>query len=240
MYDDQDYVTKNVTVQSGLTWDSFKWAFISTHASNWHPLTWLSHELDCQLFGLDASGHHLDSMLLHALNAVLLFLLLRWITRQFWPSLLVAALFAVHPLNVESVAWVAERKNLLSTSFFFLTIAAYFWYSRTPGWRRYLLVALLFAMGLMAKPMVITLPCVLLLLDYWPLERIGGRAGSTDNQPPADEDRWPFWKLAVEKLPLLLLSAASAWITMRAQQEARFYVVFRLLRHGNWLCPRCY
>jgi tetratricopeptide (TPR) repeat protein len=150
----------------------------------------------------------------------LLFLLLRWVTRQFWPSLLVAALFAVHPLNVESVAWVAERKNLLSTTFFFLTIAAYFWYVRKPGWRRYLLVGLLFAMGLMAKPMVITLPCLLLLLDYWPLERIAGRAGPTDNQAPASGNRWPVWKLAVEKLPLLSFSAASAWITIRAQENA--------------------
>ena len=151
--------------------DTIKWAFTSTDAANWHPLTWLSHALDYQLFALNPAGHHLDSVLIHALNAVLLFLLLEWITKRVGPSLLVAALFAVHPINVESVAWVAERKNVLSTLFFFLAIAAYAWYAQKPGWRRYLLVAALFAAGLMAKPMVITLPFVLLLLDYWPLER---------------------------------------------------------------------
>ncbi|MFZ0227042.1 MAG: hypothetical protein WAL41_08885, partial [Mycobacterium sp.] len=135
MWDDQPYVTLNSHVQSGLSWSTVKWAFTSTEASNWHPITWLSHALDWQLFGPNAMGHHVDSVLLHTLNVVVLFLLLGWITKRVGPSLLVAALFAVHPLNVESVAWVAERKNLLSTLFFLLTIAAYAWYARRGGWR---------------------------------------------------------------------------------------------------------
>ncbi|MFZ3264587.1 MAG: tetratricopeptide repeat protein, partial [Terriglobales bacterium] len=204
-WDDQPYVTANPHVHGGLGWSTIKWAFTSTEESNWHPLTWLSHALDYQLFALNPAGHHLDSVLIHALNAVLLFLLLVWATKRVGPSLLVGTLFAVHPLNVESVAWVAERKNVLSTIFFLLAIIAYVWYAGKPGWRRYLPVAALFAAGLMAKPTVITLPFVLLLLDYWPLER-GPR--------PA------FWRLLVEKLPLFFLAAASAWITLIAQRTA--------------------
>ena len=170
--DDRDYVVANTHVHEGLSWNTIRWAFTSTGAANWHPLTWLSHALDYQLFALNPAGHHFDSVLIHALNAVLLFLLLAWIARRVGPSLLVAALFALHPINVESVAWVAERKNVLSTLFFFLAIGAYGWYAQKPGWRRYVLVFALFAAGLMAKPMVITLPFVLLLLDYWPLERM--------------------------------------------------------------------
>ena len=169
--DDREYVTTNAHIR-GLGWDAIKWAFTSTEAANWHPLTWLSHALDYQLFALNPAGHHLDSVLIHALNAVLLFLLLAWVTKRVGPSLLVAALFALHPINVESVAWVAERKNVLSTLFFLLAIGAYAWYARKPGWRRYLLMAALFAASLMAKPMAVTLPFVLLLMDYWPLERM--------------------------------------------------------------------
>jgi tetratricopeptide (TPR) repeat protein len=205
VFDDRDYVTANPYVHAGLTWTTVKWASTSTDAANWHPLTWLSHALDYQLFGLNPAGHHLDSALIHALNVVLLFLLLRWVTRRVGPSLLVAALFALHPINVESVAWVAERKNVLSTFFFFLAIGAYVRYAKRPHWRRYLLVAALFAVGLMAKPMVITLPFVLLLLDYWPL-----------NRTPRVRLSW----LVLEKVPLLLLSAASAWITLKAQRNA--------------------
>src|SRR5580692_6191336 len=181
--DDREYVTANSHIHGGLGWSTIHWAFTSTYAANWHPLTWLSHALDYQLFGLNPAGHHLDSVLIHALNAVLLLLLLRWATKRVGPSLLVAALFAVHPINVESVAWVAERKNVLSTLFFFSAIAAYVWYAHKPDWRRYLLVAALFAAGLMAKPMVITLPFVLLLLDYWPLGRIAEyRAGNAESK----------------------------------------------------------
>ncbi len=215
-FDDRDYVTENPHIRGGLAWKTIRWAFTSTDAANWHPLTWLSHALDYQMFGLNAAGHHFDSVLIHALNAVVLFLLLAWISKRLRPSLLVAALFAVHPMNVESVAWVAERKNLLSALFFFLAIAAYVRYVHKPGWRRYLLVAALFAAGLMAKPMVITLPFVLLLLDYWPLERM--QIGNLD---ASSVPGVPFAKLLFEKVPLLVLSAASAWITVAAQRSGQ-------------------
>ncbi len=211
-FDDQEYVVENPHVQHGLDWTVVKWAFTANRSANWHPLTWLSHALDYKLFGLDAGGHHGDSLLLHVLNVVLLFLLLERGAGVVGPSLLVAGLFALHPLNVESVAWVAERKNVLSTLFFLLAIGAYGWYARKPDWRRYGLVALLFALGLMAKPMVITLPFVLLLLDYWPLGRISGSPESRLQIP-----RTTISKLLLEKVPLLFLSAASAVITMKAQ-----------------------
>ncbi len=214
-FDDRDYVTANPYVHGGVSWNTIKWAFTSTEAANWHPLTWLSHALDYQLFALNPAGHHLDSVLIHALNAVLLFLLLAWVTKRVGPSLAVAALFAVHPINVESVAWVAERKNVLSTFFFLLAIGAYAWYAQKPGWRRYLLVAAPFAAGLMAKPMVITLPFILLLLDYWPVERMQSGPGSGSSVP-----RVAFSRLVLEKVPLLFLSAASAWITLKAQHNA--------------------
>ena len=215
-YDDDRYIVQNTHIR-GLSWDAIRWAFTTTAEANWHPLTWISHALDYQLFHLNAAGHHLDSLMLHAVNVVLLFLLLESATKRVGRSLLVAALFAVQPLNVESVAWVAERKNLLCTFFFFLALGAYGWYVQKPNWRRYLAVAGLFAMGLMSKPMVITLPFVLLLLDYWPLGRIQGPA------PTALRDQqWipqtPLTKLFLEKVPLLALSAASAWVTMYAQQ----------------------
>jgi protein O-mannosyl-transferase len=210
--DDREYVTANSHIHNGLGWNTVKWAFASTEAANWHPLTWLSHALDYQLFALNPAGHHLDSVLIHALNAVLLFLLLAWATKRTGPSLLVAALFALHPINVESVAWIAERKNVLSTLFFLLALGAYGGYARRPNWRRYLLVAALFAAGLMAKPMVITLPFVLLLLDYWPLAR-------TPLERETDgAHRVAFSRLLLEKIPLLFLSAASAWLTLKAQR----------------------
>src|SRR5208283_4275944 len=173
-YDDLNYVTQNAHVQEGLSWDTFTWALRSTGFDNWHPLTWLSHALDCQLFGLNPAGHHVTNVLLHVLNVVLLFLLLARATGAVGRSALVAALFASHPLNVESVAWVAERKNVLSTLFFLLALAAYGWYARRPTVKRYGVLAILFVLGLASKPMVITLPCVLLLLDFWPLRRIQG------------------------------------------------------------------
>ncbi len=219
-WDDQDYVTANPHVQAGLSWSTAKWAFTTTTAANWHPLTWLSHALDYQLFALNAAGHHLDSVLIHALNAVVLFLLLAWVTKRVGPSLLVAALFALHPINVESVAWVAERKNVLSTLFFFLAMAAYVWYAQKPEWRRYALVALLFAAGLMAKPMVITLPFVLLLLDYWPLARTPPDGTMTGFSSASRASRVAFSRLLLEKVPLLFFSAASAWITLKAQHNA--------------------
>src|SRR5256885_9676896 len=171
-YDDNWYVTLNPQVQAGLTLQGIRWAFTTFDISNWHPLTWLSHMLDCQLFGLNPVGHHFVSILLHALNVVLVFWLLLRGTGAMWRSFFVAALFAVHPLNVESVAWVAERKNVLSTLFGLLAIAAYGWYLQQRSWKRYGLLLLLFALSLMAKPMLVTLPLALLLLDFWPLERI--------------------------------------------------------------------
>lgn len=211
-YDDDRYVTDNVHIRGGLNWSTIAWAFTSTEQANWHPLTWLSHALDCQLFRLNPAGHHFTSLVIHALNAVLLFLLLACATGRAGRSLFVAALFALHPINVESVAWVAERKSVLSTFFFLSAIRAYGWYALKPDWRRYLVVTALFACGLMSKPMVITLPCVLLLLDCWPLGRIQG------SLPVLQTPQVKISKLLLEKVPLLLLSAASAVITMRAQQ----------------------
>ena len=202
-YDDPAYVTANWHVQQGLTSSSLKWAFTSTAEANWHPLTWISHMLDVQWFGLRAAGHHAQSILWHALNVVLLFLLLAKATGFVGRSAVLAALFAVHPLNVESVAWVAERKTVLCTFFFLLALAAYGWYVQRPLARRYLLLTLLFALALMAKPMAITLPFALLLLDFWPLQRF---------------PETPLSKLVLEKIPLLLLSAASAVITLYAQR----------------------
>jgi protein O-mannosyl-transferase len=219
-WDDRYYVTANSHIQGGLTWSTIQWAFTSTEtAGYWHPLTWFSHALDYQLFALNPAGHHFDSVLIHALNAVLLFLLLAGATKRVGPSLLVAALFALHPLNVESVAWVAERKNVLSTLFFILAIGAYVWYAQKPGWRRYLLVAALFAAGLMAKPMVITLPFVLLLLDYWPLCRMWPHGTESGNPTSNGVPRLWFSRLLLEKVPLLFLSAASAWITLKTQRS---------------------
>lgn len=210
-YDDDRYVTGNAHIQHGVNWDTISWAFSSTEQGNWHPLTWLSHALDYQLFHQNPAGHHFTSVLIHAANAILLFLFLMYATRRLGPSLLVAVLFALHPINVESVAWVAERKNVLCTFFFFAALIAYCWYARQSDWRRYLAFTGLFILGLMSKPMVITLPFVLLLLDYWPLARLQGNpAGSL---PQAQ-----LSKLIVEKLPLLALSAASAIITMQAQR----------------------
>ncbi len=218
-YDDQDYVVDNPHVQQGLTEATLRWAFTTTDAHNWHPLTWLSHALDCQLFGLKPAGHHASSILLHALNTGLLFLLLVCATGMSGRSLLVAALFALHPLNVESVAWVAERKTLLSMFFLLLTLAVYGWQARKPGLGRYLVVALLFALGLSAKPMVVTLPFALLLLDFWPLQRVRGLPASSAFPVP----QYPLGRLAVEKLPLMLLAAASSAITMMAQRGVISY-----------------
>jgi protein O-mannosyl-transferase len=216
-YDDDVYVTSNPYVNTGLKWQNLKWASTALATGNWFPLTWVSHQLDCQIFGLYAGGHHLTNLLLHILNAVLLFWLLERATGARWRSAMVAALFALHPLNVESVAWVAERKNLLCTLFFLLTLAAYGWYVQHPQVKRYLGVAALFVLGLASKPMVITLPFVLLLIDYWPLGRIEGWS-SPSAALPAPQQR--FSRLQLEKVPLLALSAASAVITLIAQKKA--------------------
>jgi protein O-mannosyl-transferase len=223
-YDDDHYVVGNKHVRAGLSGATLGWAFTSLEEANWHPLTWLSHALDCQLFQLNPAGHHYVNLLLHAANVVLLFLILQWLTGYTGRSLMVAALFAVHPINVESVAWVAERKNVLSMLFLLLAIGAYGWYVRRPGVGRYLSVVALFAMGLMAKPMVITLPFVLLLLDYWPLGRMNfsGEISQVDTSPPSEppsSNAGRSWlRLCVEKIPLLLFALASAVVTMVAQK----------------------
>jgi tetratricopeptide (TPR) repeat protein len=215
--DDNGYVTENEHVHAGLTPATLRWALTTFACENWHPLTWVSHALDWQLFGKNAAGHHYMSVLLHALNAVLLFLLLQSATGFTWRSLVVAALFAVHPVNVESVAWAAERKNVLSMMFFLLAMLAYGWYAQRPSVRRYASVAVLFAFALMAKPQVITFPFVLMLWDIWPLRRFRSAANSEDPSRFAPASmRW----LIVEKIPLLLLSAGDALLTMRAQHNA--------------------
>jgi hypothetical protein len=207
-FDDSGYVTRNIHVNTGLNPGNVVWAFTSFHEANWHPLTWLSHMADCQLFGLKSGPHHLVNVALHAANVLLLFLLLQRATGAVWRSFLVAALFAVHPLNVETVAWVAQRKSLLCTVFSLLTIAAYGRYVQRPEWKNYTVVVAAFALALLSKPMAVSLPLILLILDYWPLERC--------------EDlpfRRKWVRLSVEKLPLLLMAAASSVVTMLAQRD---------------------
>jgi len=216
-YDDPEYVTRNVHVLQGLTWPDLAWAFsTSNFAGNWHPLTWISHMVDVQWYGNNPKGHHLTSVLLHSLNAAILFLLLDWATGLTVRSAAVAALFAVHPLNVESVAWVAERKTVLCVLFFLLALWAYGWYVRKPGLGRYVCVALLFCFALMAKVMVLTLPFALLLLDYWPLGRF--RQPET---PGKSNSRWRvFFHLVLEKVPLFLLAAADSVVTIAMQRKS--------------------
>ncbi|HWR98069.1 MAG TPA: glycosyltransferase family 39 protein, partial [Candidatus Methanoperedens sp.] len=217
-YDDREYVVENPFVSRGLTGDGIARAFTSAYAANWHPLTWLSHMLDVRLFGLDAGWHHRMSLLLHVLGTAALFGALRQLTGALWRSALVAALFGVHPLHVESVAWIAERKDVLSGLFWSLTLLAYARYVHRPGGKRYLVVVALFAIGLMAKPMVVTLPFALLVLDWWPLGRLAAAPGTAVPSGPAPARQWLL--LAREKLPLLALAAASSAITYRAQAGA--------------------
>ena len=209
-YDDPAYVSENENIRSGLNWHSVAWAFTHVHSQNWHPLTTMSHMLDCELFGLKPGAHHFVNVLLHSASAVLLFLLLEQMTRNgggiatLWSSAFVAAIFAIHPLHVESVAWISERKDVLSGLFFMLTLLAYFRYTRKPNIWRYLVMSILFAGGLMSKPMLVTLPIVLLLLDYWPLNRF---------------EQSNAVKLVLEKVPLAVLSIASAVVTLIVQNE---------------------
>ena len=200
-YDDDTYVTNNTNIQSGLNWKSICWAFTTGYASNWHPVTWLSHILDYQLFGSWAGGHHLTNILFHILNTIVLFYVLMRMTGAIWPSAFVAAVFALHPLHVESVAWVAERKDLLSTFFWLLTMWAYILYVKKLKFKWYLTAFLMFVLGLMSKPMLVTIPFVLLLLDYWPL----GRKFS--------------YKLVVEKTPFFICSIASCTVTYLIQKS---------------------
>src|SRR5438309_1141867 len=210
-FDDDMYVYNAPTIRAGLTLQGIVAAFTSPHARNWHPLTTLSHMLDCRLYGLNAGGHHATNLVLHTIAALLLFRVLRQMTGALWKSAIVAALFAVHPLHVESVAWVSERKDVLSAVFFFLMLDAYARYARTASIRRYVVVTALFVAGLMAKSMLVTAPVVLILLDYWPLNRIRGQQ--------ADVGR-PLLELVIEKIPLFVLSAGACVITFVLQKRA--------------------
>ncbi len=220
-FDDPIYVSENDHVRAGLNWSGVTWAFTHIHSHNWHPLTTISHMLDCQLFGLKPGAHHFVNVLLHSATAVLLFFLLAQFTRSpssprdesvrladrsgtIRSSAFVAAVFAIHPLHVESVAWILERKDVLSGLFFVLTLLAYLYYTRRPNIGRYLTVSILFACGLMSKPMLVTLPVILLLLDYWPLTRLSGPSAR---------------RVLVEKIPLVALSIASAVATLIVQNE---------------------
>jgi tetratricopeptide (TPR) repeat protein len=204
-YDDTDYVTENPFVKNGLAWPDIKWAFTAFHAGNWHPLTWLSHMADCQFFSLNAGAHHFVNVLFHAANAVLLFALLLRLTEKIWPSAMVAALFAWHSLHVESVAWISERKDVLSTFFALLTLLSYVKFAKENSRRSFWFALLFFALGLMSKPMLVTLPFVMLLLDFWPLQRF-----------PLSAFHFP---LLSEKIPFFLLTAASCVVTFLAQRS---------------------
>ena len=204
-FDDKPYVTENHHVQTGLTVKGFVWAFTTFHASNWHPLTWLSHMLDCELYGLNPMGHHWTSLQIHLTNTLLLFFILQYMTGALWRSAFVAALFALHPLHVESVAWVAERKDVLSTFFGLLTILSYCFYVKQPNKYKYLVIILFLSLGLMAKPMLVTLPFLLLLLDFWPLGRLRFATAS---------------RLVLEKIPLFVPVVISSCLTFMAQQSS--------------------
>ena len=251
LFDDHHYVTENPNVQAGITADSIRWAFTTTHAGNWHPVTWLSHMLDCQLFGLKASGPHWVNLGFHIANTLLLFLVLREMCGAVWRSAFVAALFALHPTHIQSVAWISERKDVLSAFFFLLTLLAYARYVekskvQSPKSKVFYGLALIFfALGLMSKPMLVTLPVILLLLDFWPLGRLSGvkcqvsgeKKGKSSTPRRAEEERRrlnpQLSALLLEKLPFVALSLASSLATLWAQQAAEFVVSANLL---PWYC----
>ena len=227
-YDDNVYIYENAVVQSGFNWNSIVWAFTTGTQANWHPLTWLSIILDYELFGLNAGLHHLMSALIHSINTILVFIVFWRLTGGFWQSAFVAALFGLHPLHVESVAWASERKDVLSAAFWMLATLAYLRYVKRPGIKRYMLVILLFVLGLLAKPMVVTLPFVLLLLDFWPLKRLEidsqlSEASDLANASPQEDSeqkrRRIFLKLVLEKVPFLILSVISSIVTFIAQRS---------------------
>ncbi len=220
-FDDGKYVAENRHVQNGLTSESIFWAFTTAHGGNWHPLTWLSHMLDCRLFGLNPGRHHLTNLFFHIANTLLLFVVFRRMTGSLWQSAFVAALFALHPSHVESVAWISERKDVLSTFFWMLTMWGYIRYVDHLSVHRYLLVILFFVLGLMSKPMLVTLPFVLLLLDYWPLNRL-------PINPPGTMDKFQQKSVALrlvwEKVPLFVLVALSSAVTFHAQKHGGLVV----------------
>lgn len=240
-FDDPIYVTENSKTQDGLTYKGIAWAFTTFHASNWHPITWLSHMLDCEIYGLNPMGHHWTNLQLHTANTLLLFFILQQMTGALWKSAFVAALFALHPLHVESVAWIAERKDVLSTFFGMLTILAYIRYVTKRNLFRYFLVFISLSLGLMAKPMLVTLPFVLLLLDLWPLKRLN----LPFNQPAGSQNS-NFIPLILEKIPFLVPAAISAILTLVAQHSSALKtlesfplqtrVVNALISYTSYIC----
>ncbi|PYJ43124.1 MAG: hypothetical protein DME80_09770, partial [Verrucomicrobia bacterium] len=220
-FDDDLYVYNAPVIKAGITIQGLALAVTAPHARNWHPLTTISHMLDCQLYGLNAGGHHGTNVLLHTIAVLLLFFVLRQMTSAVWKSAIVATLFAIHPLHVESVAWVSERKDVLSAVFFLLMLSAYVRYTRTHSITHYLVVVVLFAAGLMSKPMLVTAPFILLLVDYWPLQRFEKRSSVEDDKSlsPGNEKR-TITSLLLEKIPLLVLSAAACGITFVLQKRA--------------------
>ncbi|MHB8138841.1 MAG: tetratricopeptide repeat protein [Smithellaceae bacterium] len=231
-FDDNVYITWNSHVQSGITLDGFYWAFSTKHFGLWNPLVWISLMIDYQFYGLNAGGYHWTNVIIHIFNAILLFFLFRNLTGAVWRSAFVAALFAIHPINVESVAWIAERKNVLSTFFWMLTMLFYVRYVKQPDWKRYLPAFICFALGLMSKPMLVTLPFVLLLIDYWPLKRVAINTQDETNIAAAlkaGKEKLSF--LILEKIPLFILSAVSIYITLYStihtpQSEKIIYISF--------------
>jgi Flp pilus assembly protein TadD len=218
-YDDPQYVYENAKVAAGLSLESVLWAFTHTVGGNWHPLTAISHMLDCQLYGLKPAGHHFTNVLLHTIAVILLFLVVRAMTGSLWRSAFVATLFAIHPLHVESVAWISERKDVLSAVFFMLTLGAYLRYVEAPSLTSYIFVLLAFALGLMSKPMLVSVPFVLLLLDYWPLKRLAREAPAKRGHERTVENCASTRRIFREKIPLLLLSFASCAATLLAQRH---------------------
>jgi tetratricopeptide (TPR) repeat protein len=229
-YDDMDYVLNNRQVQQGVTTQSIAWALTTFHATNWHPMTWISHMVDWSLYGKNPDGHHMTNVCLHAANAVLLFLLLLFMTGYLWRSAMVAFLFALHPAHVESVAWISERKDVLCAFFWFAALLAYAWYVRKPFWKRYLCVACCIACSLMSKPMAVTLPFTLLLLDYWPLRRI---TFSLETRA-----HWfsTLWKLCVEKWLFFIMAAVSSVITFFAQRAGGAVAALQVLPVWERIC----
>lgn len=226
-FDDYPYVYNNHFVQKGLTWESILWAFSFKSITYWHPVVWLSHMLDCHVYGLNPGMHHSVGLLFHITNSILLFLVFQRMTGAFWRSAFVASLFALHPINVESVAWVAERKNVLSAFFWMLTMLTYINYSKQPCFYKYIITIFLFVLGLMAKPILVTLPFVLLLLDYWPLRRFRFRQFMSNSNGKAIKSgvsvsgfhESPVFRLVIEKIPFLVLSAVSIYISSLAAQH---------------------
>lgn len=234
-YDDEIYVTGNTKVFTGLNKPNIAWAFSSFCASNWHPLTWMSHMADAQIYGLKPAGHHLTSLLFHILNTLLLFFLLKTATGAFWKSALVSVLFGIHPIHVESVAWISERKDVLSTFFMLLTLITYIRFTSKKKISYYFAALIFFALGLMAKPMLVTLPCVMLLMDFWPLNRMKNMAqdGMISREK---KKRRVLLHLIVEKLPFFVLAGISSVITFTAQRAGSAVVSFTRLPFGTRLC----